>query len=267
MLYVGTGLNPGYYPKAKMFGYFDTVAQFMPPLAKPFAVLLDYDEREVAQFKACNPTFKIVRMTSQQVEAANPNKCMQHGVFLGETVRQLELNEDDYVIYTDADMRAQRSFTQEEVDQFKLKGVLVGTNWHDGETLAEEMPALGPQVSSFAEMRRIFPGIGSLFCFNTGLLGMTVSDWQKLFTEYKRMWPVVSLRFQHYAKQQWLISYLLQTKDFYLIPHTSELTRDVHVHGHNPCTDIRLANSGVTKQDSVYVRNGRPVVFAHNLPR
>jgi len=45
--------------------------------------------------------------------------------------------------------------------------------------------------------------------YNTGVLAMHRETWLWVYEEYVRLWPVISTLLRHYARQQWLLSYLV----------------------------------------------------------
>ncbi len=264
-LLVGTGITENYYPRTLHFGYFETLNGIVGDRVQTFSVLLDHSDTAATRMHETYPSISFVRMCSKDVRAPNPNGCLQHGAFVEGLVSTAGLRDEDYVIFTDSDMTVQRPFTDDEIDRLLVGEVFSAMNWHPQETLAEELPALQPTVPAHA-VSQAFPGIERLLCFNTGVLGATIRDWRRLLSLYVRRYPLVASYMQHYARQQWLLCWLLQTQGFRMIDPNSDFVRTVHTHGHEPRRAARLLSTGVDASDPANVRyRGTPVIFAHNL--
>lgn len=262
LVWVGTGLTENYIGKAGRFSYLESL-DFLgsQPRVHAFTVLSDFPEAKARQMASEFRNIKFLTLSSSAVPGANPNHCLQHGAFLEPLGHHLA--PDDYLIFTDADITIQRHFDDEEIDA--LGDVLVGSNWFDGETLAEEASALQPRLP-WSEIEGLFPGCQALQCFNTGVLGATKNDWQRLFHHYVNCQQLVAQCFSHYARQQWLLSYVLQTCGFPLFKPDSDFVRTIHAHGHGPYRAERLEASGISIHDGLVWKGRKPVVFAHNLP-
>lgn len=263
-IYVGGGCSESYIPRAEQFRFFESLNAIASEKIETFVICLDWtmDKKAEHALKYRNITF--INVDRSTLKAVSPVGCLQHGAFIEDLAASFRLDHDDYVIYTDADLAVQRPFTDEEIRQLKQGFVMVGENWHEDETLHEEIQALGVQVPLY-EIYRMFIDYDQLFCFNTGVLGMTVEDWLQLYKIYARKYPLVDRWMSHYAKQQWLICWILQTQGFRRFPHTSDLVRGIHVHGHEPNRAMRLTRAGVEKQGDTYVFQGKPIVFAHHM--
>ncbi len=264
-LLVGTGITENYYPKTLHFKYFETLNRITTDRVLAFSVLLDYPDAAFETIRQNYPNIKFIRMSSGEVRAANPNKCLQHGAFIHRLSEKFLLGPSDYVVFTDSDMTVQRPFTDEEVDAFFTGFTFSAMNWHPQETLAEELPALQPTAPPFA-FSQAFPGFETMACLNTGVLGASIQDWIRLYTLYVVRYPLAAAYMQHYARQQWLLCWLLQTHKFHLFDPNSDFVRTVHTHGHEPYRTQRLMSTGASMDPDGTVRyRGTPVVFAHNL--
>lgn len=262
-LLVGTGITPGYYGVAQQYGYLEGLARLSQRGVTSFCVLLDFEDEKVEELEWINPSLLFVRMSSSELKTHNPKSCLQHGEFLERLTERIPITDDDYVLYTDADIRIQRKFADVELELFESGRVFVAMNWHDHETLAEELTALQARVP-VEEIERAFPGYRTLACYNTGVLGMRVPEWRRLFGLYNARFSAIDPLLGHYAKQQWLLCYLLQTEGFSLMDPLSELVRDIHCHGHHPQApkDNRITRDPKT---GLICRHSDPILFAHRL--
>ena len=83
---------------------------------------------------------------------------------------------------------------------------------------------------------------------------MNKKTWIKLMNQFIELYPLVNNTFHHYAKQQWLLSLLINTKGY----NVYEMPYDIHNHLHYP-------SPVGTQQDSegtVYYNN-KVVLFKH----
>lgn len=263
MIYVGTGLTSNYFPKTQHFHFFPTLNQLAAGRVKTFSVLLDYLPPEVEEMRRMFPNILFVPMRSEDVRQPNPNKCMQHGAFLEALVVAAGLTQEDYVIFTDSDMTVQRRFDDWELDKL-VERVFVAMNWHDTETLGEELPALGPVVPPFV-VEQVFPGFSKMLCYNTGVFGATVAQWRKVFDRYVELYAGVCKLMSHYARQQWLLSWIIQNDGIPTHDPLSEFVRNIHIHGHEPYRQQRILSNKIELVNGRFCRAGSPIVFAHNL--
>lgn len=263
MLYIGTGVNPGYYGAMQSYGYLGGLERLNHAgRVATFCVLLDFSDEKADEVEWLHPGVRFVRMTSGELKTQNPKSCLQHGEFLAGLERCFDLKDDDSVLYTDADIRIQRRLTEDEMELLARGEVFVAMNWHDHETLEEEMTALQARVP-LEDFDREFPKWREMRCFNTGVLGMRVQRWRDLFDLYCGNFKVIDPMLGHYAKQQWLLCWLLQVCKFPLLDPLSEAVRNIHCHGHHQRAPIdnRLQRG----LDGVIHRDGTPILFAHRL--
>jgi len=266
MIYVGTGITENYFAKAQHFYYFDTLNVFGSGegWGRAFTILLDYSDTAAAEIAVKFQNIKFIRMSSSEVKAMNPNKCIQHGAFIDKLVTMCNLASDHFVLFTDSDVTVQRKLDPEEFKQLEMGKIFVAPNWHDDETLAEELPSLQPRVP-LAEFERIFPGYQSMKCFNTGVFGAMPAQWKDIYKKYAELFPLIDPMLTHYAKQQWLLSYILQKHDFPIHDPLSSFVKDIHTHGHEPMKAQRLAKNAITQRGPYFYRGEKPLLFAHNL--
>jgi len=266
---IGSGVTQNYWEKAQSFKYFDTLNGIKQGRVQPFTILLgEWSTEKMASIADQFKNIRFIQMFEEAVVAPNPNKCLQHGAFIPTLQESMGLDETDYVIFTDSDITVQRALRADEEEEFLSKGrVFVATNWNDAESLLDEAAALQPTVPP-ALIGNAFPNHNRMQCFNTGVLGATVADWKRLLKPYKMYYPFVAQTFGHYARQQWLLSWLIHSLKMDRFDTQSNFVRSIHAHGHEPQAAERLAAQGVSKDSSglwVHGPTGQPVLFAHNL--
>lgn len=192
----------------------------------------------------------------KQLKAKNPNNCLQHGEFLD--FDDPDGSEDDIVIFTDGDIVLQRWFTADELKWLAAlpeNGVAVGLNEGPWGSLAREVRLLHPK-SDLEAIRSVFPGDwDAMPCYNTGVLIARRSAYRSLCEAYIEAFPKVDVLLGHYAKQQWLLSYLLETGDF----EVRNLPGAIHTHG---CHPLPLE---ATRVGNELHFSGNPVMFRHNV--
>ncbi len=221
-VYLATGVNEKYLPRAEP--YIRTLNHVCN--IESLVVTLDFDV--APDYRQRYPSVRFVRLSSAQVQSPNSNSCLQHGGFLP----ALDfVAPDDILIFTDADIQMQRPFREEEMAflrSFEAGEVGVGYNRSKDDFLCEEAGRLLPQVS-IDELRSQYPGIDKLKTYNTGVLVASRRTYEKLYGRYNECWADLEGLFGRYAKQQWLLSYLIQT-DF----KPRILPDSIHTHGHFP---------------------------------
>ena len=154
------------------------------------------------------PRIRFLPLSSSQVASPNPNSCMQHGGFLSALSF---LRETDIIIYTDADIELQRPLSPNEIELlrgFQDDDVGVGYNESKDDRLSLEALRLKPTVAP-EELSTRYPGIDTLLTYNTGVLVANAKTYGRLYDMYNQHWPDFAPVFDHYAKQQWLLSYLV----------------------------------------------------------
>jgi hypothetical protein len=189
----------------------------------------------------------ISKLAKKKIQSNNPNNCLQHGEFLTSDFFTY-INEDDVIIFTDGDIFLQRSLYDEEIDFLKkiVDGeVFVGYNDGPDDTLGKEHKRLSPTGLNF------FGNFENFKCYNTGVLCMNKKTWIELSNKYTGNYNLVDKMFGHYAKQQWLISYLL--KDF----NVKEMNYEIHNH------NIYGIKPGMEVKDGLVFYNKKISLFRH----
>lgn len=169
----------------------------------------------------------ITNISPAKIQAKNKNNCIQHGEFMYGSYFE-QLNEDDVIVFTDGDIILQRPLTDEESVQFRsLKDgdVFVGYNASPSDTLFLESTRLGQLQDTPPELQADWNVVK---IYNTGVLAMNKKTWLKLIDDYVELFPVVDRTFDHYAKQQWLISFIIGTRNYNIV----EMPYEIHSHHH-----------------------------------
>lgn len=201
---------------------------------------------------------EVFELDRDKIKAANANTCIQHGAWL-ELLTNLNLHDDDVVTFTDGDIELQRPMNPGEQYYFSNLNhldVFVGYNFFDGTksiTLGEEAGRLGPTGQEW-HLSNITKFDSSVY--NTGVLTMTVSTWKVVYKKYAELWPLFCNCFKHYAKQQWLLSWIFNHTKLYVRP----MSQVIHMHDHMP---IPPATYKDTKDNLVKI-NAHIILFLHS---
>jgi hypothetical protein len=198
----------------------------------------------------------VVNLPVNNIQSLNNNKCVQHGDFLNSESFNSITEDSDVIIYTDGDIILQRNLSEDEINfykSFKDGDVHVGYNASPTDTLGDESKRLGR--TNFISSEINIDVWENKKVYNTGVLGMNKKTWKYLLKKYNELYPSVSPMFHHYAKQQWLISYIIGTDTSFNI---IEMGYDVHNHRHYP------SPKGTTQDinGDVYF-NDKKVLFKH----
>ena len=185
----------------------------------------------------------------------------QHGEFIKSDGFDELVAADDIIFFTDGDIILQRNLTEEELNKFrKFKDgdVFVGYNASPVDTLKNEFARLSP-VGFLPVKFGILPvkfrtDLSKIKIYNTGVLAMNKRTWKNLLIQYNRLFPDVDRLFRHYAKQQWLLSFIIGTMDFNII----EMSYEIHNHRHYPSP----VGTRVDANNIVYYKD-KMVLFKH----
>ena len=205
---------------------------------------------------------KLRLLNNSRVLARNSNNCIQHGAFLGAVKSNDSLGDvDPIIIFTDVDIVMQRGLSKEEeaiLKKLEKGDVYVGINESENETLEDEAVKLGAD-QSFIKNPKV--EIKGKRIFNTGVMVARKSTFKKLYDIYANEHQVWGSHFKHYAKQQWIISYVIQSYEFFKV---IEMPSSFHSHCHRPPTllpnqDTFIDDDGILKMRST----NTPVLFNH----
>jgi len=191
-----------------------------------------------------------------EIEAITTIKCLQHGEFLKSKSFFESTNDNDIIFFIDGDVAIQRILTDEELNYFRKfqdNDVFIGYNMDPYQTLADESRWIGPTFSSVDIFTEDWDKIK---CYNTGVIGMNKKTWTKLMNQYIIWFPNVNSMFKHYAKQQWLISYIIGTQNYNIIE------MDYHIHNHNHNERVPTPYTEIDENGVVRYKN-EIVLFKH----
>lgn len=250
---LATGTDRNYL--ARIWPYFESIKKHSRARRNVVFVPVSGDDawfKRIREFDA----FDWRPVTVGELRAKNPNNCLQHGEFLA--FDDPDGSEDDLIIFTDGDIVLQRWFTSAELNWLSSlpeNGVAVGFNEGPWGSLAREA-ALLQAKQDLSMIREAFPGDWeSMPCYNTGVLIARRGVYRKLCEAYIERHAEIDAMMGHYAKQQWLLSYLLNTGPF----SVKLLPQEIHTHGCHPLP------SACTRQGDQLFYDGTPVVFRHNV--
>jgi hypothetical protein len=246
MIYLISGINRAYLTRAEPF------IRSMLPSSHISNIIITLDFSVDTSFKQQYGHIRFVELDSKHVQAKSSISCLQHGGFLA----ALDwVNDDDVIIFTDADIDIQRTMSPDELLFFRELAdneIAAGYNASSSQTLKDEASALIPLKKSEV-IESLFPGFATLKTYNTGVVAAKKKVYQALYEHYVHAWDKVDRLFTHYAKQQWLLSYLIQSHfEVKLIPNS------IHTHAHYPVT-LRIEEPCGFK----FCIRDQPVLFAH----
>jgi hypothetical protein len=237
------------------FGYLNKISLYL----KSIESNSNFDDNyliyfEDNQIKLPLKKLKVCNVYEKDMEMIMSNSCLQHGEFLKSKELFDNTNDDDVIFFTDGDIEIQRPLTEEEIIQyknFKDDEVYVGYNAHPEDTLLDEAHRLGRT----SKPSRFFNyNLGKIKVYNTGVLAMNKKTWLKVMKEFINLYSEVDATFIHYAKQQWLLSFIFGTMDY----KVHEMPYDIHNHLH-------YESPKGTHQDEngVVYFNNKKVLFKH----
>lgn len=223
-IFVGTGVTKNYLPKAT--NYLKSLAA--KPRLTAFCVTLDFVASE--EMKKIFPHVHFVSMKQADVKTPVSNYCLQHGDFLDTVSTALNIEENDIVIFTDADLVFQRDISEKEWERFsRYTSSTIGVGWNSDptDTLRKEFERLDPRVS----LQQIETMCGDLEerVYNTGVMIARPAVWRLLRDNFALEWPSLKNTIGHYAAQQWVLSWLFAKKQL----NVDFLDYDIHIHGHH----------------------------------
>lgn len=200
---------------------------------------------------------KVAPLDPSLPQCWQPNwPCVQHGDWLHSPKLQAELNPTDVVVFTDGDMLLQRGLNDSELMLLRTlqdNEVYIGRNKDLNDTLADEaeriQPTPGYRISGVPDTKNPV--------YNGGVIAMQVQTWLRFYSLYKGHWPVFQDYFHHYAKGQWLISWILGRFGFNVMMQPLSF----HCHNHYPTPPESSQDA-----QGVVSANGQVVLFKHFQP-
>jgi len=233
---LATGSNSSYL--SKIYGYLESI-DVNSNFDKNFLVYFGEDVYSVIVPNA----ICVSKICDDEVVSKNSNHCLQHGAFVNSLDLNKFANDSDIIIFTDGDIRLQRNATEEELMNFRSMSdfdVMVGFNESSSDNLLKELGRLSynffPSFTTEVELES-FP------CYNTGVIAMNKKTWRFLLDKYNEMFEYVNQSINFYAKQQWLISYILSKENSFNVINMSLV---IHSHNHySPPPEVKIMNDGV----------------------
>jgi hypothetical protein len=267
MLYVGTGFDSTFYSIQKHYNYLKKASLlFVPKGIKVFCMLVNCTpeiEQEVRQ-QFPSIIFISVDTTKMDKKEQAVNSCMQHGAFLQYLNNVSPLKEDDYIIFTDVDIRIQRGFNEKELELLDQKKVLVSYARNSTSTLANIVTMVDARVPLYEIANRFGEVIFSYPHYHTPVLGASYAVWKSIHDEYLQNIERINNTFAHYGRQEWLLSYILSSKGFEIFDPSSINIRQIIGSAIFPeyreSTNMHMNSVGTW----VYP-NSLPIIFAHKV--
>ena len=213
--------------------------------------ILVYLGKEVPNINHNN--IKVFDVKPESIIKNNVNNCIQHGEFLNSESFNDYL-ETDIIVFTDGDMTLQRNLTESDINglrNLKDGDVFIGYNQSPNDTLENEYFRLQPIDND--PYKHFNLNLNQIKVYNTGVMGMNIKTWEKLKNSYIEKFDLINPLFAHYAKQQWLICYILGTENYNII----EMGYNIHNHTHYP------SPIGTTNENGLVKYNDEIVLFKH----
>jgi hypothetical protein len=253
MLILATATNQPYFPRANP--YFKSISE-KSKADRNIVYLIDGFIPE-ERF----PNIEYINIRSDLFLAPSQNFCIQHGEFF----RQQEccnFNNEDLLIFTDADMRLNRWFDEEEIklidsigqNEIALSGNASMVLSPENSTMLAEYYRIKPTISIRA-LQKIYGDISNITCYHTGVFVCRVETYRLISNIYIEMFPSFKDIFRHGAKEQWLLNYIINKNGIKVI----DLPLAIHAHG---CYGLPRR---VVMKDMVAFTDGREIMFQHNI--
>ena len=243
MIRLVTACNAGYL--GRMAPYLDSLRQ-----SADFPVTL-----VSVGFEATYPGIECVmlpRLLNQgaPVETESP----QHGSFL----QVMSGDDDETLIFTDGDIIMQRALTLQEwawLEEFPAGQVSCGWNSGPDETLEVEAARLFPRVTMDQLAGRLGSIVREAPCYNIGVFAAHRQTYRRIYEAYMPLWKIATDAFQHPARQQWLVNYVIATLGIPVI----RMEYSFHANGHYGLPP------GVEIRNGTALYQGEVVAFRHRL--
>ena len=243
MIRLVTACNAGYL--GRMAPYLDSLRQ-----SADFPVTL-----VSVGFEATYPGIECVTLP-RLLNAGSPleTESPQHGSFL----QAMPGDDDETLIFTDGDIIMQRALTLQEwawLEEFPAGQVSFGWNSGPDETLEVEAARLFPRVTMDQLAGRLGSIVREAPCYNIGVFVAKWSTYWNIYEAYMPLWKIVTDAFQHPARQQWLVNYVIATLG---IP-VQRMSYALHANGHYGIPP------GVSIENGTAYFDGQAVAFRHRL--
>jgi hypothetical protein len=232
MIYIGSAMTEDYYARAEP--YFRTlkkVTRSGDNNVKYFFVGLDFNPSYLLKKHGVGKEVLAMELRLNQLHDPK-NNIIQHGDFL--TVKG-PWKDDDYILWVDCDAYYQRPLSEYDTSNFNKHAICAGVLPNCGqETLRHEFVRLGgagtPEIT-LSELG-FSQEIIDYATLNTGAVGASVVNWEKMRKLYNKDAFKIKKYFNHYARQQFLMS-LITYQHFSL----SKMPKYTHCDGHYTLPD------------------------------
>ena len=165
-----------------------------------------------------------------KVKTPNSNNCLQHGGFLEGS--SIDFDDDDVIIFTDADIILQRWFTDielHEVLSIDSNTVLANYNMSQGNTAAVSIHQLGSNEHQIEQLKSLidYP-LHMIPDYNTGVVVAKLSAWKKILDEYNRFGKKALELIPGYWGQQFILNASIAR-----VCNHKQLSYEIHTHTHH----------------------------------
>lgn len=248
-----TAITENYVEKAIPF--FDSLKKYFTKKYHVFCV--DFEIKNELR-KKYEDIIEFLKIDSFGFKAINCNFCLQDGSFLSHEIFK-DFDSEDIIVFTDSDMILQREITNDEFALFEnIKELDFTFNYNKTkeDMLVEEGLRLWPKQNK-EYLIQSFPDYEKYNLFGTAFMGMQFKTYKHIYNLYVYYYPKIVLIFGHYARQQWLISYIYNELGLnpILVPY------EFHSHGCYPLTK----DHKIDKLNKVLKYKNNMVAFRHNV--
>ena len=245
---LASGISPNYVSRAEQF--IKSLTEHCNVDTTIFGVNFPLDTTEINGVK-CIP------LDYSKAPVQFPKVMLQSGMFV--LYAPSDWQEDDIIIFTDADAYFQRGFNESEISTFLSipdGTMMVGYNKpNEDQSLLSESYDLFPK-KPMDEIKVDFPNMENMVCRNFGMVIAKLSTWRELNNRTLNLWSACDSCFDNPARVQLVSLYACQLPGMSIV----DLPADCHAHGHH---GIKIGlERGV---DGLWRQDGNLVAFAHAL--
>lgn len=191
--------------------------------------------------------FNFIQFINIPLPQSHSFKMIQHGAFLDAFP---DVDENEIIIISDADIFLQRDFTKEELEKIKQLNdnqIMVGYNAGINDTLMLEVDRLNLVNNTFSGK------INNKTIYNTGVMIAKKKVFQKLRIAYEDICGYFYQVCNHRSRCQYLINWCLYRLGIEIVP----MSFSMHTNGHFPLPD------GCHFVNDVLYWNSEVVMFRH----
>ena len=248
MKYIATSVTREYW-NPQTTDWLDSVRRHAPEYV-PIVFAIDFEpEYDCTIISIQGPSIETYR--KGWCDNRDNYVCLEGGEFTG----FFFFDDNDIIIFSDADMVMQRPFSGEEATYLDsiLGGWLVGAAYDN----SPPRPLHRDGYLATEQIKSVFPPVlGEYLTFNCGLMVASGISWKMLNSVYRRLYPYIrEMPPKHHALGQWLISYLLQYPGCPI--DSKPMPPGLH---EAPWWDGNM----LTKKNGAYYKDGEKVCFLHH---